>query len=69
MDYKYIFLEFQIEFLLIKVLEKECTLLQVEFLENGICHGFALWIDWVMDAENNIVVSTGPGTVLLYKMG
>ncbi|XP_031248511.1 protein arginine N-methyltransferase 1.6-like [Pistacia vera] len=33
---------------------------QVEFMESGICHGFALWIDWVIDAENKIVVSTGP---------
>ncbi|KAM5572881.1 protein arginine N-methyltransferase 1.6 [Rosa sericea] len=33
---------------------------QVEFTEPGICHGFALWIDWVMDSENSIVLSTGP---------
>lgn len=33
---------------------------QVEFTEPGICHGFALWIDWVMDSENSIVISTGP---------
>ncbi|GAV78546.1 hypothetical protein CFOL_v3_22012 [Cephalotus follicularis] len=33
---------------------------QVDFTEAGICHGFALWIDWVMDAESSIVVSTGP---------
>ncbi|KAK3224891.1 hypothetical protein Dsin_004753 [Dipteronia sinensis] len=32
----------------------------VEFTEPGICHGFALWIDWVMDVENSIVLSTGP---------
>ncbi|KAK0588264.1 hypothetical protein LWI29_036867 [Acer saccharum] len=32
----------------------------VEFTKPGICHGFALWIDWVMDVENSIVLSTGP---------
>ncbi|XP_004299441.1 PREDICTED: protein arginine N-methyltransferase 1.6-like [Fragaria vesca subsp. vesca] len=33
---------------------------QVEFTEPGICHGFALWIDWVMDSDGSIVLSTGP---------
>ncbi|XVF13376.1 hypothetical protein REPUB_Repub08aG0202800 [Reevesia pubescens] len=33
---------------------------QVQFTERGICHGFVLWMDWVMDAENSIIVSTGP---------
>ncbi|KAL7188635.1 hypothetical protein ACSBR1_038486 [Camellia fascicularis] len=33
---------------------------QVEFTEPGICHGFVLWIDWVMDVDNSIVLSTGP---------
>ncbi|KAJ7944747.1 Protein arginine N-methyltransferase [Quillaja saponaria] len=33
---------------------------QVKFSQPGICHGFALWIDWVMDSENSIMVSTGP---------
>ncbi|KAL3743273.1 hypothetical protein ACJRO7_018560 [Eucalyptus globulus] len=33
---------------------------KVKFSERGICHGLVLWIDWVMDAENSIVVSTGP---------
>ncbi|GLT91062.1 hypothetical protein SLE2022_089710 [Rubroshorea leprosula] len=33
---------------------------QVKFTEPGICHGFVLWIDWVMDADNAIVLSTGP---------
>ncbi|GMP63295.1 hypothetical protein CsSME_00025035 [Camellia sinensis var. sinensis] len=33
---------------------------QVEFTEPGICHGFVLWIDWVMDIDNSIVLSTGP---------
>lgn len=32
----------------------------VEFTETGICHGFVLWIDWVMDAENCTVLPTGP---------
>ncbi|KAH7835301.1 hypothetical protein Vadar_024882 [Vaccinium darrowii] len=33
---------------------------QVEFTEIGICHGFALWIDWVMDTNSSIVISAGP---------
>ncbi|XP_065857883.1 protein arginine N-methyltransferase 1.6 [Euphorbia lathyris] len=33
---------------------------QVEFTAPGICHGFALWIDWVIDAKNDVVLSTGP---------
>ncbi|KAH7549614.1 hypothetical protein JRO89_XS13G0056400 [Xanthoceras sorbifolium] len=32
----------------------------VEFTEPGICHGFALWIDWVMDVENSIALLSGP---------
>ncbi|KAL7188640.1 hypothetical protein ACSBR1_038489 [Camellia fascicularis] len=34
---------------------------QVGFTEPGICHGFVLWIDWVMDVDNSIVLSTGLG--------
>ncbi|XP_075517942.1 protein arginine N-methyltransferase 1.6 isoform X2 [Primulina tabacum] len=34
---------------------------QVRFREAGICHGFVVWIDWVMDAEDNAsIISTGP---------
>ncbi|XP_052209150.1 protein arginine N-methyltransferase 7 [Diospyros lotus] len=33
---------------------------QVEFKEAGMCHGFVLWIDWVMDMDNSIVLSRGP---------
>lgn len=35
---------------------------KVEFTKSksGICHGFVFWIDWVMDADNSIVISTGP---------
>ncbi|EXC28305.1 hypothetical protein L484_011809 [Morus notabilis] len=33
---------------------------QVEFVESGMCHGFALWIDWVMDSDNSMLLSTGP---------
>ncbi|XP_022875443.1 protein arginine N-methyltransferase 1.6 isoform X1 [Olea europaea var. sylvestris] len=33
---------------------------QVQFKESGICHGFVLWIDWVLDLEDNNVWSTGP---------
>ncbi|BBH03129.1 protein arginine methyltransferase 7, partial [Prunus dulcis] len=43
-----------------KPITSSCGKTQVEFTEPGICHGFALWIDWVMDSENSLVVSTGP---------
>ncbi|KAI3813061.1 hypothetical protein L1987_17775 [Smallanthus sonchifolius] len=33
---------------------------KVEFTDAGVCHGFALWIDWVMDSSTDIVMSTGP---------
>ncbi|KAL7160391.1 hypothetical protein ABFS83_01G091800 [Erythranthe nasuta] len=32
----------------------------IRFRESGMCHGFVLWIDWVMEAEDNTVLSTGP---------
>ncbi|KAK4771368.1 hypothetical protein SAY87_031900 [Trapa incisa] len=35
---------------------------EVKFSEDGTCHGLVLWIDWVMDKEASIVISTGPGT-------
>lgn len=35
--------------------------MQIKFSEPGLCHGFALWIDWVMDEKNSIVLATGPG--------
>ena len=37
------------------------TTLQIKFAHDGICHGFAVWIDWVLDEKNPIVISTGPG--------
>ena len=40
----------------------DAAMLQVQFTNTGVCHGFALWIDWVLDAESGILVSTGPGT-------
>ncbi|MED6210293.1 Protein arginine N-methyltransferase 7 [Stylosanthes scabra] len=33
---------------------------QVKFTKAGVCHGFVLWIDWVMDPQNSYVISTGP---------
>ncbi|KAG4206416.1 hypothetical protein ERO13_A03G008400v2 [Gossypium hirsutum] len=33
---------------------------QVKFIEGGTCHGFVLWVDWIMDTDNSIVISTGP---------
>lgn len=47
--------------------EKDCSL-QVEFTEQGMCHGFVLWIDWVMDAKNSVVLTTGPGTILFFTV-
>lgn len=38
---------------------------QIEFTKPGVCHGIALWMDWVMDKENSIVISTGPGMKLI----
>ncbi|XP_020584991.1 protein arginine N-methyltransferase 7 [Phalaenopsis equestris] len=32
----------------------------MEISEPGICHGLVLWIDWVLDEENSIVIHTGP---------
>ncbi|KAJ3672642.1 hypothetical protein LUZ60_007363 [Juncus effusus] len=34
--------------------------LKMEFSKSGICHGFALWIDWSLNKENSIIISTGP---------
>ncbi|XP_015896609.3 protein arginine N-methyltransferase 1.6 isoform X1 [Ziziphus jujuba] len=48
------------EFDFSKQISKTYGKAQVEFAEPGICHGFAFWIDWVMDSENFIVISTGP---------
>ncbi|XP_027336052.1 protein arginine N-methyltransferase 1.6 isoform X2 [Abrus precatorius] len=33
---------------------------QVKFTKTGLCHGFVLWVDWVMDLQNSVVISTGP---------
>ncbi|KAK7265923.1 hypothetical protein RJT34_33548 [Clitoria ternatea] len=33
---------------------------QVKFTKTGVCHAFILWIDWVMDLQNSVVISTGP---------
>ncbi|XP_037423854.1 protein arginine N-methyltransferase 7-like [Triticum dicoccoides] len=35
---------------------------KIEFSDAGTCHGFAVWIDWVLDEKNSIVISTGPDT-------
>nr|GEX32015.1 protein arginine N-methyltransferase 1.6 [Tanacetum cinerariifolium] len=48
------------EFDLLKPLSSCQGKAKVEFTEAGVCHGFALWIDWVMDSTNDIVMSTGP---------
>ncbi|VFQ87921.1 unnamed protein product [Cuscuta campestris] len=33
---------------------------EFEFTELGVCHGLVFWMDWVMDAGESIVISTGP---------
>ncbi|KAK4483604.1 hypothetical protein RD792_010803 [Penstemon davidsonii] len=33
---------------------------EFKFRESGMCHGFVLWIDWVLDVEDNAVLQTGP---------
>ncbi|CAL5045118.1 unnamed protein product [Urochloa decumbens] len=33
---------------------------KIEFAYDGICHGFAVWIDWVLDEKSLTVISTGP---------
>ncbi|CAL5045204.1 unnamed protein product [Urochloa decumbens] len=32
---------------------------KIEFSYDGICHGFAVWIDWVLDEKSPTVISTG----------
>ncbi|GJX46143.1 glycine-rich protein [Tanacetum coccineum] len=44
----------------INIFPERTHVARFEFTEAGVCHGFALWIDWVMDSTNNIVMSTGP---------
>ncbi|KAF5180220.1 arginine N-methyltransferase [Thalictrum thalictroides] len=41
---------------------------KVIFNTAGVCHGFALWIDWVMEAKCSTVLSTGPDC-RYYKQG
>ncbi|KAG2624158.1 hypothetical protein PVAP13_3KG108700 [Panicum virgatum] len=38
----------------------QCGYSKIEFAHDGICHGFTLWIDWVLDEKNSVVISTGP---------
>lgn len=57
------------EFDLMKPLSSCHGKAKVEFIEAGVCHGFAVWIDWVMDSSNNIVMSTGPGDSRFWKQG
>ncbi|CAA0842318.1 Protein arginine N-methyltransferase 1.6 [Striga hermonthica] len=33
---------------------------RVQFTEVGECHGFVLWIDWIVNEEDHIIFSTGP---------
>ncbi|KAG6509116.1 hypothetical protein ZIOFF_034510 [Zingiber officinale] len=32
------------------------------FSKPGLCHGFVLWIDWVMDEKGSVVMSAGPAS-------
>ncbi|TMW92413.1 hypothetical protein EJD97_013090 [Solanum chilense] len=49
-----------LEFNFLKTISPCSGKAKVEFISHGKCHGFVLWIDWVMDAEESIVLSTGP---------
>lgn len=51
-----------LEFNFLKKMDVCSRKTQVNFVEPGICHGFVLWIDWVMDSDESIVLSTGPDT-------
>ncbi|XP_040380997.1 protein arginine N-methyltransferase 7 isoform X1 [Oryza brachyantha] len=33
---------------------------KIEFSHDGTCHGFAVWIDWVLDEKKSVVLTTGP---------
>ncbi|XP_010941139.1 protein arginine N-methyltransferase 7 isoform X1 [Elaeis guineensis] len=33
---------------------------KIKFSDPGLCHGFVLWIDWVIDEKHSIVLTTGP---------
>ncbi|OAY80147.1 Protein arginine N-methyltransferase 7 [Ananas comosus] len=33
---------------------------EIEFSTPGTCHGFALWIDWLINERDSISISTGP---------
>ncbi|XP_039134647.1 protein arginine N-methyltransferase 7 isoform X1 [Dioscorea cayenensis subsp. rotundata] len=33
---------------------------KIVFSKHGVCHGFVLWIDWVIDEKNSAFISTGP---------
>uniref|UniRef100_A0A7N0U0C4 Protein arginine N-methyltransferase n=1 Tax=Kalanchoe fedtschenkoi TaxID=63787 RepID=A0A7N0U0C4_KALFE len=33
---------------------------KIELTKPGVCHGLVFWIEWVMDEEESIVISTGP---------
>ncbi|KAM7494081.1 hypothetical protein LguiB_028690 [Lonicera macranthoides] len=48
------------EFDFLKPLSPCSAKVQVEFKEAGLCHGFVVWIDWVLDVDNSTVLSTGP---------
>ncbi|XP_078448141.1 protein arginine methyltransferase 7 [Wolffia australiana] len=41
---------------------------KVKFNRQGVCHGFVLWMDWVLDDENSIAISSGPDN-RLWKQG
>lgn len=48
------------EFDLMKPMTACSGSVEVGFTESGTCHGIVMWIDWVMDAENSLVYTTGP---------
>ncbi|CAM8980326.1 unnamed protein product [Rhodiola kirilowii] len=48
------------EFDFAKPISSCCGQAKIELIKPGICHGLVFWIDWVLDEEKSIIISTGP---------
>lgn len=49
------------EFNFTEEIQKVSGKAMVPFSKFGLCHGIVLWMDWVMDPEESLVISTKPG--------
>ncbi|KAH9297064.1 hypothetical protein KI387_028746, partial [Taxus chinensis] len=49
-----------LEFNFTKEIQTSTGRVTVPFSKFGVCHGFVLWMDWVLDSKESIVISTGP---------